>query len=284
MAVRRAEADLEIAVAEAENEFKILASEKAAAAAKAELRRAEESAEKYAKSISATELDRLRLIAERSDLELAQAKYERHVAKLNAAAKRIACDDARRELSLHQIVAPADGVVVEVRRRAGEWVEPGMPVVRVVKLDSLRVEAFVAAKDAAKLRVGMPIRFLPKSLPGDDMTTSAVAGVLAYVSPEIDPVNGQVRVRAELQNRDLALRPGLEGTIEVLAAPPAKPAASKKPVEVREWPRFPHRRTSDCGAPRISASCRCRKAARRGWPKIRPLRVSTSCRPKSISC
>lgn len=229
IAWEQAQAELEIAVAEAENEFKVLAAEKAAAAAKAELQRAEESAEKYSKSISQTELDRLRLVAERSELEFRQTRHERNIAKLNAVVKRKACDEAARAVELHRIRAPVEGVVVEVMRRAGEWVEPGMPVVRIVRMDSLRVEAFVSAAEASRLRPGMRARFLPDAV-GDG--AAGHHGKLAYISPEIDPVNGQVRIRAEVDNAGQGLRPGLQGMLEILEARQA-PQAPQKTAEVR---------------------------------------------------
>jgi macrolide-specific efflux system membrane fusion protein len=227
--LERAQAEYEIAVAEAENEFKMLAAEKAAAAAKAELQRAEESAVKYSKSISQTELDRLRLVAERSELEYRQSRHERTITKLNAVVKQKARDEAARTVELHRIRAPVNGVVVEVMRRVGEWVEPGMPVVRLVRMDSLRVEAFVGAAEASRLRPGMPARFTADSA---DTAAKSSPGKLVYISPEIDPVNGQVRIRAEMENSAQLLRPGLQGTLEVNVAPAAEKVSAKKP-EVR---------------------------------------------------
>ena len=36
----------------------------------------------------------------------------------------------------------------------------------------------------------------------------AFQGKVAFVSPEVDPITGQVRVWAEIENRDGRLRPG----------------------------------------------------------------------------
>jgi macrolide-specific efflux system membrane fusion protein len=44
-------------------------------------------------------------------------------------------------------------------------------------------------------------------------------GKIVFVSPEIDPVTGQVRVWAEIDNRDLQLRPGLQGSMVIRSAP-----------------------------------------------------------------
>ncbi len=37
---------------------------------------------------------------------------------------------------------------------------------------------------------------------------SSFAGQIVFVSPEVDPITGQVRVWAEIDNKDSRLRPG----------------------------------------------------------------------------
>ena len=44
-------------------------------------------------------------------------------------------------------------------------------------------------------------------------------GEVVFVSPEVNPVNGQVRVWAEVVNRDNRLRPGLQGTLTIHVEP-----------------------------------------------------------------
>ena len=45
--------------------------------------------------------------------------------------------------------------------------------------------------------------------------TLDVAGEVTFVSPEIHPVNGMVRVWVEIENRESTLRPGLPATIKI---------------------------------------------------------------------
>ena len=57
--------------------------------------------------------------------------------------------------------APADQVSHHGRSgrshfRAGEWVEPGNPCVRIVRLDRLRIEGFLNVKDFSPSEVGQP--------------------------------------------------------------------------------------------------------------------------------
>jgi hypothetical protein len=47
-----------------------------------------------------------------------------------------------------------------------------------------------------------------------------------FVSPEVNPVNGQVRVWAEVENRGLLLRPGLQAALTIHLA--EEPQADRK--------------------------------------------------------
>jgi len=41
------------------------------------------------------------------------------------------------------------------------------------------------------------------------------AGHIVFVNPEIDPLNSQVRVWAEVENPDLKLRPGMQAALVI---------------------------------------------------------------------
>src|SRR5690606_16597676 len=98
--------------------------------------------------------------------------------------------------------APLDAVVVEIKRRPGEWVEPGQSVARLIRVDKLRAEAFVAATAVSHSLKGAPVAFTV-DLP--DAKGASFTGAVVFVDPEIDPVNGQARVWAEIDNPDLRL-------------------------------------------------------------------------------
>ena len=132
--------------------------------------------------------------------------------------KRNALDTAKYNLSRCEIHSPLVGVVVQIKKRRGEWVQPGDVVMRIVRTDRLRVEAFLNSHDVGGDLLGRPV-ILSVDLPGQ--THSQFRGSIVYVSPEVNPVNGQFRVWAQIDNRDGRLRPGLQGsmTIEPSAAP-----------------------------------------------------------------
>jgi len=60
--------------------------------------------------------------------------------------------------------------------------------------------------------VGVAVQFYATP---DAAGTKSYSGKLAFVSPEVDPVNGQVRIWAEVENAEQSLRPGIRGTLEL---------------------------------------------------------------------
>ncbi|HVU88536.1 MAG TPA: HlyD family efflux transporter periplasmic adaptor subunit [Pirellulales bacterium] len=222
---KRAEIELDVARAEAANDVDVRFAQKSTEVTRAELRRASESMEKYKKSVSATELDRLRLEAERAALQVEQAQEELKVAGFTERLKQNELDYAAWTLERLRIKSPLDGMVVEINQRPGEWVEPGETMFRVVRIDRLRVEAFLDAHQAAGSLAGRPVKL---SIDGKGDRSAEFSGKIVFVSPEVDPVNGQVRVWAEVENRDGQLRPGVHGklTIGPLPADTPRPAAA----------------------------------------------------------
>jgi macrolide-specific efflux system membrane fusion protein len=208
----RAQLELNIAQMDARNDLKVRFAGKSLDVARAELRRANESVEKYRKSISESELDTLRLNVTGAELEVEQAQKNLAIAAVNGQLKDNELAVAAHKLQQCRITAPIAGMVVQIKRHRGEWLEPGQSVMRLVRLDRLRAEGFVQARELAENITGRPVT-LTVDLPGKP--GAEFSGKLAFVSPEINAVNGQVRVWAEIENAGFELRPGNQGTMVI---------------------------------------------------------------------
>lgn len=227
--VGRAKLELSIAKQESKNDVDVRFAKKSLEVAEAELQRAMESVEDYPKSVSQTELDRLRLTVERTRLEIEQAQHILSVAEMTAQLKQNALDTAERNLDRQTIRAPIEGVVVQVYRRDGEWVEPGQQVVRILRMDRLRAEGFVGTSRLDEIPIGSPIEL---QIELGKPTAKRLPGKLVHVSPEVDPVNNQVRVWAEVENPDMRLKPGMFGTMVIM--PQEKPGLDSQSSD--NWP------------------------------------------------
>ena len=231
----------EIAIRRAQNETRILASKKAEDVTKNELDRATLARQQYVDSVSKSEIDGLRLAYERTRLETKQADFDRAMEALHANAERetvasqhIEIEELRIAIAQadvdarvnrlqaelesqqsqladlaverHQIISPIDGVVVERMRSKGDWVTAGDPVVRVVRLNRLRAEGFVTTDKLAALRSHRTVELEVHAGGG---TMIRREGRIVFISPEIDPVNEEVRFWVEFDNSTLDVLPGM---------------------------------------------------------------------------
>ena len=204
LAADAAKAKYDIAHEKATNDVKVRYAQKALEVSEAELRRSNESIEKFAKSVSQSQLDVERLTVQKNRLESEQADHEQAIAALEMKAQENELNAAKVQIARRQIVAPFDGVIVQVYLRKGEWAEPGQKALRIVNADRLKAEGFIRADDASRVAPGAPAKLVVER-GGQQQQAS---GNIAFVSPEVDPITGQVRVWAEIDNHDARLRPG----------------------------------------------------------------------------
>jgi Cu(I)/Ag(I) efflux system membrane fusion protein len=104
--------------------------------------------------------------------------------------------------------APVAGVVVEKLVTQGQRIMAGDPVLRIVDLSRIWVEGEVFERDLASLRTGQPATVELQALPGETRT-----GRISYVYPTLDATTRTARVRVELANPGLSLKPGMYATL-----------------------------------------------------------------------
>jgi Cu(I)/Ag(I) efflux system membrane fusion protein len=110
------------------------------------------------------------------------------------------------------IASPASGYVIEKDVVEGASVQPGMRLFRIAALNKVWVEADVYEGDLRHVKVGQSATVTLDFLPGRSYEAK-----VSYIYPFLDPKNRTVRVRTELSNKDLDLRPGMYATIELAA-------------------------------------------------------------------
>jgi Cu(I)/Ag(I) efflux system membrane fusion protein len=108
------------------------------------------------------------------------------------------------------VPSPASGYVIEKNVVEGASIDAGMKLYRIAALNRVWVEAEVYEPDLAHVRVGQPAMITLDYLPGH-----AYEAKTAYVYPYLDPVARTGRVRLELANKELELRPGMYASVEL---------------------------------------------------------------------
>lgn len=228
MAKLIAEAEYKIAQDKAGNDIEVRYAEAAAKVAEFEYRAGLQANAKAAHSISAVKLQEMALAFEKAQRQIEQAQHNLQISKEEAEGKRVEVDAAEDGVKRRQITSPIGGEVVEVPVHIGEFVKPGDPIFRVIRLDQLAVEGFLRAAD-----------FSPGDIVGKPVTVELILahnrpmqfpGKITFVHPEIDG-RGQFRVKAEVaniaENGQYLLRPGhdVDMAININAAPVVAPIA-----------------------------------------------------------
>ncbi len=98
--------------------------------------------------------------------------------------------------------APASGSVIEKNVVDGDAVQAGQRLFRIAALDKVWVEADLFEADLGKVKVGMPANVAIGSGP-------PLAGKVTFVYPYLDPQTRTGRVRIELPNQGLELKPDM---------------------------------------------------------------------------
>jgi multidrug efflux pump subunit AcrA (membrane-fusion protein) len=85
----------------------------------------------------------------------------------------------------------------------------------LVEIDRLRIEGFMPAEKADPKWLASEAK-VELQLSGKTIQTTAK---LVFISPEVNPVNSQVRVHLDVDNRDGKLRPGLKPKVWIPTSP-----------------------------------------------------------------
>ncbi|MDX2089698.1 MAG: efflux RND transporter periplasmic adaptor subunit [Kofleriaceae bacterium] len=125
-----------------------------------------------------------------------------------ARAQRDALDKRGKPLEDVPFYSPASGYVIEKNVVEGAAVEVGQRLFRIAALDRVWVEADVYEADLALIAKGMRAVVTLSYLPG-----KTYEGKVAYVYPYLDPASRTGKVRIELPNTGLELKPEMYATV-----------------------------------------------------------------------
>ena len=162
------------------------------------------------------EIRRKQLDLKRSALQIEKAMKDQVLAGLEADTKEAERDAAKMALTWRTILAPFDGEVVTTYRHQSEWVNPGDPILKLVRFDTLHVEGFTYAHlyDRGELQ-GKPVTVIVARARGREIT---VQGNIVYVDQMVQS-DGSYRVRAEVKNEregdNWLIQPGLKARMTI---------------------------------------------------------------------
>ncbi len=173
-------------------------------------------------SATDAEMRSKRLSVSQAELKVQHARQTIDQHQLKARLAQASVIAATERLNRLKIVAPFPGSISEVIRRQGEWVQMGQPIVRLIRLDELRVDVYVPIQDVdvASL-VNAPVMITARRAGLDSVQFS---GRVTHYDPSVSS-NGDVRIHATIQNQRVnghwLLLPGMTANMKI--QPPSGP-------------------------------------------------------------
>ena len=149
-----------------------------------------------------------------------ESAYDAAAANLRALEAQ--ADAARRALAKAEVKAPMTGIVATRDVNPGDKVAVDAPLLTLVALDEMEIDAPVPASEIGRVMIGQPVTF---QVPG--LAERRFAGVVARINPVARAGTRSIPVYIDLDNPDGLLRGGMfaEGEIvieeaaDVLAVP-----------------------------------------------------------------
>jgi len=215
MGLRVAEYGLRAARQRATDKIEVKYATKAAEFAKVDWERVLEANKNLTNAIPDIEVRQKKLGWERSTLQIEKAQKDRDLAILDFRTKEAEVDSAKMAVEMRVILAPFDGEVVDMYRHEAEWVNPGDPILKLVRFDALYVEGYAYAKDFDREELqGRSVTVNVSKARGREIS---VPGTIIHVSPLVR--DGEFAVRAEVQNQregnNWLIQPGLAARMTI---------------------------------------------------------------------
>jgi membrane fusion protein (multidrug efflux system) len=145
-----------------------------------------------------------------SDTQLDQSQTELARARSRVAGAEAQLGMAVRALRDARVTAPFAGLIARRLVSRGEFVAPGAGLFELVSLDPIEVEFHLPEVDSSRVRIDHLVEVRVAPYP-DEVFRAAVT----LVSPTIDPRTRTLRVKAEMENSNGRLRPGLFARVDL---------------------------------------------------------------------
>lgn len=115
-----------------------------------------------------------------------------------------------KQLAMARITAPFTGIVETIDVKAGELASPGMPMLRIVNLNRMRVSSRISESYLNRVGEGDEVELRFAAYPGMVLNES-----ISRLGQVIDPQTRTLTLEVELQNHDKRLKPNMLTAIRI---------------------------------------------------------------------
>ena len=154
-------------------------------------------------------------ISSQKEMLEAQAAYRAALADYNSAVAQISGLGAGAgQGGVYELTSPLAGNVVERSAMPGQIVGPSTNLFTIADLRRVWIVVDVYETDVGRVRRGAPAAIIPRGYPGEQFH-----GEVTYAGGVVDTSSRTFKVRVEVDNRGLRLRPGMFAQVEIATAP-----------------------------------------------------------------
>ena len=157
--------------------------------------------------------------------QMAAARAQRSSVTQDVAASDARVAQIAERIAKSRISAPFSGTVLATYARAGEFVQPGQPLLRLANLDTLTLRAYVTEPQLAQLRLGQRVQV---SVDRGEGSRLAMPGTVSWISAkaEFTPTPVQTlderadlvyAIKIRVPNRSGALKIGMPADVALPA-------------------------------------------------------------------
>ena len=110
--------------------------------------------------------------------------------------------------------APISGTVVDNKALRGGAVNPGDPLFTLGTIEDVWITGDIYEDDLARIQIGQQLTAITTSYPDDKFE-----GVIARISPNIDPNTHTAQIRCQVRNPGGKLKPQMLATVRIVTRP-----------------------------------------------------------------
>ena len=147
--------------------------------------------------------------------QMAAARAQRTSVTQDVAASDARVAQIAERIAKSRISAPFSGTVLATYARAGEFVQPGQPLLRLANLDTLTLRAYVTEPQLAQLRLGQRVQV---SVDRGEGSRLAMPGTVSWISAKAEFTPTPVQTREERADLVYAIKirvPNRSGTLKI---------------------------------------------------------------------
>jgi len=153
-------------------------------------------------SVSKDDLEKMQL-----DYELAVAEHKRLITQEDR--EKIEYEMARETLRKRSLISPIQGTVIKLFQDEGEGFQENQPLAHIVDTSRGLFVCNVEEKIGRGLKKGQSVDLRINA----GTKSIVVKGKLVFVSPVVDQASGLLEVKAEFENQEGLVRPGVAGSL-----------------------------------------------------------------------